>query len=486
MTDRTIRYLSRGRVVEVADVAPTTTLLDHLREHRGLTGTKEGCNEGDCGACTVAIAERGQKGLEWRAVNACIQLLPMVDGKAVVTVEDLEGRGGALHPIQGALAEGHGSQCGFCTPGFVMSLFAHHRQRRSRPVDRAAVNEVLAGNLCRCTGYRPIADAAIASVDMEIPANAAEDERIAGQLRSLERRGGLDYEGGGGRFIAPGTDTAFARVLEKHKDARIIAGATDVGLWVTKELRELPLLVSTTAVRGLARIARSEGFLEIGAAATYTDAMEPLVRAFPELRPMLLRLGSVQVRNAGTIGGNIANGSPIGDTMPALIALGARLVLRRGAKRREMAIEDFFLGYRRTALEPGEFLEKVRVPLLRGGRKLRVYKISKRFDQDISAVLAAFLIRVVDGRVAEIRIGLGGVAAIPARARAAEAAITGRPWTPATVAAGKAALQSQFSPIDDMRASAAYRRLVLGNLLEKLHVETTSKGTPTRVLEAVV
>ena len=479
-------------------VAPQTTVLEFLRDHRRLTGTKEGCAEGDCGACTIVLADadaRGQR-LTWKPVNACIRLLPSVAGKAVFTVEALKSLDGTLHPAQRALVDAHGSQCGFCTPGFAMSLFGLYKNA-FRP-SRAAVLDALSGNLCRCTGYRPIVDAASAMYDIDPAQGAAgwrapgvsadgsrvvtqEEERLATELASLGEPGMLAYEAMGRRWWSPRSVDALAQVMIDHPDARIVAGATDVGLWITKHQRDVGDIVYTGEVAELATIAESSTHLAIGAAATLTDAFEALAGPWPELSEVWSRFASVPIRNSGTLGGNIANGSPIGDSMPVLMALRATVVLRRGAATREIPLENLYLDYQKMALQPGEFVAQVRVPLRQPDTLVRAYKISKRFDQDISAVFACFALALDGGRIASARIGCGGVAATPRRATATENALNGKPWDETTVDAAVRALSEEFSPIGDMRASAAYRRAVLANLLRRFRLETGGATTLTRV-----
>ena len=495
-----LRFLLNGEPVTVAGVAPQTTLLEFLREHRRLTGTKEGCAEGDCGACTVVLAEPGDGGapLRWRPVNACIRLLPSVAGRAVFTVEALAPAAGALHPVQRALVDAHASQCGFCTPGFAMSLFGLYKNAH-RP-SRGAIEDALSGNLCRCTGYRPIVAAAQAMYDVD-PAEAGggwrgpgvaadgsrvvsrDEESLAAQLAALAAPETLLYEACGRRWWAPRTGDALADILAAQPSARIVAGATDVGLWVTKELRDVGDLVYTGDAGELARIGESATHVSIGAAATLGDAFAALDASWPELRETWSRFASVPIRNSGTLGGNVANGSPIGDSMPVLMALGATVVLRRGDATRELAVEDFYVGYRKTALQPSEFVVEVRVPRRAPGTLLRAYKVGKRYDQDISAVFACVALVVADGRIASARIGCGGVAATPRRATATEAALAGRAWDDATAEAAARTLAGEFAPIDDMRASAAYRRAVLANLLRRFRAETRGATAPTRVDE---
>ena len=480
-----VRFLRRGRVVERRGFAPAETLLDHLRLNERALGTKEGCAEGDCGACTVAVGRLRDGRLVYEPVNACIHLLGMVDGAEVVTVDDLAPANRPLHPVQQALVEAHASQCGFCTPGFVMSLFALYHA--GAPADRSTVNDWLAGNLCRCTGYRPIADAALACCTGEADdAYAERAPETARRLAALATTTEDDHLFAGDEevfFAAPATEDALADLAARYPDATLVAGATDVGLRITKQLHELPRIVHTGRVASLHRVREYTDRVEIGAAATYAEA-DPALRALdPDVGEMLRRLGSKQVRAAGTVGGNIANGSPIGDCPPVLIALGATIELRLRDARRILALEDFFLDYGRQDRRPGEFLTRIVVRRPEPGEHFRCYKISKRFDQDISALLGAFRLRVEGGRIVEARIAYGGMAATPKRARCAERAAVGlRLDQPAAWPAAAAALTEDFSPIDDHRASAAYRMRVARSLLAKALAEVAGRpSTETRV-----
>ena len=494
-----LRFLLDGEVGRIRDVSPQTTLLEFLRERLGRTGTKEGCAEGDCGACTVVLGEPAcDGGLAWRPINACIRLLPTIDGKALFTVESLKQRDGSLHPVQQALVDCHASQCGFCTPGFAMSLFGLYKN--SPPCDRAVIDDALSGNLCRCTGYRPIIAAARQMYDLPAAPGwrgpgidergrrtvSDEERAIAARLATLERDVMLVYECDGQRFYAPRSVDEISSVLLAHPEARLVAGATDVGLWVTKQHRDLGTIVYTGKVRELLETRTTPTHLEIGAAVSLTEALALIDTEYPALAEVWSRFGSVPIRNSGTLGGNIANGSPIGDSMPVLLALGATLVLRCGQSKREVALDGFYLGYQRSALEAGEFVESIRVLRRDPAAQVRAYKISRRFDQDISAVFACFYLRRADGSsdapVGTIRIGCGGVAATPKRATRCEEALAGEPWNEATLAGGEAALESEFEPITDMRASDAYRRAVLRNLLRRFFLEVRGESR-TRAIE---
>jgi xanthine dehydrogenase small subunit len=469
MTTQTIRFLRRGQPVTLGNVPAGRTLLEVLREDLGDCGTKEGCGEGDCGACTVVVAEPEGERLRWRAVNSCIKLAHSVDGAALYTVEDLAAADGTLHPAQEALVRCHGSQCGFCTPGFVMSLFGMYRNHvaRGEPVTRALAQEELSGNLCRCTGYRPILDAA--QVMADLPAAPLDEAALLAQLQALraERPGMAE-----GAYLAPATLPALLAARAAHPQAQVVAGCTDVGLWITKQHRQYGQILDVTRAAELRRLDEAGDHLAIGAAVPLADAFAALVGRRPQLATFAARFAGLPVRNAGTLGGNVANGSPIGDSMPLLIALGARVVLASVRGERSLALEDFYTGYRQTLLAPDELVVRLLVPHPAPGEFLRAYKLSKRYDDDISAVCLVLRLQLEDGQVQSASIGAGGVAATPARARATEAALAGQPWTEATVRAAQAAIRAEFTPISDMRASSDYRRQALGNLLQRAWLES--------------
>jgi xanthine dehydrogenase small subunit len=480
----TLRFLLGEELVEIDACDPTRTVLDWLRLDRRLSGTKEGCAEGDCGACTVVVGRLDGGALRYEAVNACIRFLPTLDGCQLLTVEHLKAPDGTLHPVQQAMVDCHGSQCGFCTPGIVMSLFALWLNEHSPSVAR--IEDALAGNLCRCTGYEPI----IAAARRMDRAERGEDRlvrakpAIAERLKALADEATLALGDGERRFFAPATPAALGELVAAHPEATLVAGATDVGLWVTKAMRRLDPVIYLGRVEAL-RAIRDEGDrLWIGALANHVAVRAALAGLSPQLDEMMRRFGGEQIRNAGTIGGNIANGSPIGDLPPALIALGARLVLgRRGPdERRSIPLEDFFLAYRKQDRREGEFVEAVEVSKPPAGALYHVSKISKRFDEDISALCGAFYLeRDEAGAITLARLAYGGMAAIPKRAKAAEAALLGRAWDEAAVAAASAALAQDFTPISDMRASAAYRLKVAGNLLRRFLIESAPRPAATRV-----
>ena len=448
-----ITFLLNGETVRVA-AEPTHTLLDWLREDRGLTGTKEGCNEGDCGACTVVVTDD----LGVKALNACILFLPQLHGKAVRTVEGFKGPKGEMHPVQQAMIDHHGSQCGFCTPGFISSMIAGHQQGRSDH------DVVLAGNLCRCTGYAPIIRAAEAAEADESP-SWVEDDSADVPAAPLA--------------FAPETEDELAAWVEANPDATLIAGATDVGLWVTKQMRDLKKVVFLNLCVDLREISIGTDSIRIGAGVTMTQMRGLLGVYHPSYAEMVRRYASEQVRNAATIGGNIANGSPIGDNPPALIALGATLHLRKGAAKRDLPIEEFFLDYGKQDRQPGEYVSGVTIP--KSAPALRVYKLSKRFDQDISAVLGAFNVAIEGGQVASASIAFGGMAGIPKRAAHVEAALVGKPWTEASIEAAIAEFVKDFKPMTDMRGSAGYRLEAAQNMLRRYFADLS--GSAVNVLE---
>ncbi len=474
-----IAFLLNGTPVRVTGEPPTRTLLDWLRDGRGLCGTKEGCNEGDCGACTVMVTDEEGS----RALNACILFLPQLAGKAVRTVEGIAGPDGTQHPVQAAMVTHHGSQCGFCTPGIIVSMAVAHLNGQTDHDD------ALAGNLCRCTGYAPIIRAAQAAESAAVPDWMQDDRRfILAQIPKYHGPAGSTLQaqaagGGGGQDVAPAFQPSSSDELADwyltHPDATLIAGATDVGLWVTKQLRDLNPVAFLNGMRDLQQIEVQGGMLHVGAGVTIAALRAAVAARLPSFAELLRRYASEQVRNAATIGGNIANGSPIGDGPPALIALGATLHLRRGDEMRSMPLEDFFLDYRKQDRRPGEFVAGISLP--EQAPALRCYKISKRFDQDISAVCGCFNIALADGRVTAARIVYGGMAGIPKRAAHVEHALIGKPWTEATVTAALPAFAKDFTPLSDMRASAAYRLETAANLLIRYFQDLN--GAPVSVLE---
>ena len=477
-----LRFLLNDQEVALSQVGASDTLLDHLRIARRLTGTKEGCAEGDCGACTVLLGRPTDTGLVYEPINACIRLLASCHGCHVVTVEHLQGPDGGLHPVQAAMVEHHGSQCGFCTPGIVMALYGLWM---TKPDANATDIEIaLQGNICRCTGYEPIITAALAAGragGQAADALMLERDAVAARLAAMPK-GRVDLDRNGDRAIIPADADDLAAVLMCEPKATLVAGATDVGLWVTKFMRDIsPAVFIGHLMKSIQMV---DGELHIGAGVTYSEAA-PLIRQhIPAAYDYWLRIGGWQVRNMGTIGANIANGSPIGDTPPLLIALGARIVLRRGNDRRELPLQDFFIDYGKQDRQQGEFVETVIIPT-RADAVIAAYKVSKRRDSDITAVAAGFCLTVQDGVITDARVAFGGMAATPKRAIRAEAALQGQPMSQATFDAAARAVADDFSPLSDMRASADYRARVAQNLFRRFWLEQSEPGLPVRLTKAV-
>lgn len=468
----TIRYFYRGEVREISGLKPTRTVLQHLREDLHCTGTKEGCAEGDCGACTVVLGSLNAAGeLEMKAVNSCIQFAPTLDGKALFTVEDMQQSDGTLHPVQQALVECHGSQCGFCTPGFVMSLWGMYLDKDGQPAQRHEIDDCLSGNLCRCTGYRPIIDAAQRMT--ELPKVDFDRAALTAQLQALQRDGGSHYSAHGQTFHAPRTLDELVALRAAHPAATLLAGCTDIGLWVTKQMRELGDIIYLGHVTALQSVHEADGLLHIGAGVKLNQAYAALCRHYPsQLGELWQRFASLPIRNAGTLGGNVANGSPIGDSMPWMIALGSEVVLRGPQGERVLALEAFYLDYQKKDMRGDEFVAAVRVPLPQPDVQFRTYKLAKRFDQDISAVCAAFAFRFEGDVIKDARIAFGGMAATPRRAARAEAALLGLRWNEANLQVAMDMLAQDFQPLSDMRASSSYRMQTAQNLLRRYWFET--------------
>ncbi len=438
----------------------TETLLDFLRQDAGLYGTKEGCNEGDCGACSVIIT--GHDGVP-RPINACILFLPQLQGRAVRTVEGISGPDGNLHPVQEAMIAKHGAQCGFCTPGFITTMAAAHA------TGQTDFDTALAGNLCRCTGYAPIIRAAEMAATAPVPKWMQDLPPTTGHASS-------------DAIFCPLSSDELAQWYQQNPEATLVAGGTDVGLWVTKHMRRPAPIAFLSQVSDLRHIEDHPDHLRVGAAVTITELMQAIASISTSLYSMLARYGSPQVRNAATIGGNIANGSPIGDGPPALIAMGAILILRRGSERRRIPLEDFFIAYQQQDRLPGEFVEAVE--LLKDQTGLRCYKLSKRFDQDISAVCGCLNITAKDGIITQARIAFGGMAGTPARALRTETALIGQIWSAETFATAQAVMAQDFTPLSDMRASAEYRARTAENMLMRYYHDIEHKPVDIRKVRA--
>lgn len=474
-----IRFLLNGEAVDVSNVAPTTTVLNYLREDKACKGTKEGCAEGDCGACTVVLGELENDALCLKSVNACIQFVPTLHGKAIFTVEYLRQKSGDLHPAQQAMVDCHGSQCGFCTPGFVMSLWSvyNEHQKMGTVADKEEIRSALTGNLCRCTGYRPILEAA--GKMFELPEVALDREGLLSELRALQATDASSGESfalnhNNEQFFAPKTLDELLQLKAKNQDATILAGGTDIGLWINKQFRELPTIIYLGDVPELKRCEKTEQGLTIGAGVTLTSAYQAIHQVYPEMDQMWERFASQPIRNIGTLGGNIANGSPIGDSMPALIAVGATVTLQSVRGIREMPLENLYLDYMKKDLAADEIVAAITLPVPAEAQQFRCYKLSKRHDSDISAVFAAFSVTLDEDKVVRCRIAFGGVAATPKRASQCERFLTGSVWDEATVKQAMQILSKDYQPLTDMRASDKNRLQSAMNLLYRFYLETRS------------
>lgn len=475
-----INFLLNQTEYQLGEIDPNTTVLDYLRDHLHRVGTKEGCASGDCGACTVVVGELCDDNIQYKSIDSCITPVGNLHGKQLITVEDLK-NGHQLHPVQQAMVDCHGSQCGFCTPGFVMSMFAY-RKNNIQP-DRQSIIEALGGNLCRCTGYKPIIEAAMQMYNfpLEDQFSLAEIDVVEKLKKIKQRHAAVELFANGKKFFAPTNVSVLANILLEYPQATLVAGGTDLILDITQFLKEIEVLVSTAQVEELKVIKETDETIEFGAAVTYSEARQPLISQYPDLHELIDRLGSRQIRNQGTIGGNVGNASPIGDMPPVLIALGASVALRKGDETRVIPVEDYFVAYKQTALQESEFIERIILPKAKQNYQFRVYKISKRFEDDISASCGAFKLLLEDNIVKSVDIAFGGMAEIPKRASHCEQALKGRPWNEKAVKKAMSELAKDFTPLTDFRASADYRLKVSQNLLYRLYLELQSSADQVRV-----
>lgn len=477
-----ISFVLNNETIELSDFSSSLTLLDYLRLDRSLRGTKEGCAEGDCGACTVLIGRLEGKELKYESVNACIRFMGSLDGCHVVTVEHLKSSNNKLHPVQQAMVDYHGSQCGFCTPGFVMSIYGLWMQSPNPTI--AQIEQALQGNLCRCTGYEPIIKAA---QNVSNYAKSADDflikERssIIAKLSNMLDGKRIEVRHGDDLIIIPSDVNDLANARVEYPNSTIVAGSTDVGLWVTKHMRNISPTIFISHLQELRQITKTENGLKIGSCVSYSDMQETIAKNYPQMAQFWNRIGGEQVRNMGTVGGNIANGSPIGDTPPALIALGAEITLRQGSELRTLPLEQFYIEYGKQDRTASDFLESITIPNLNPDDLFAVYKISKRRDEDISALCGAFHLHVEDGLVRDALIVFGGMAGTPKRASAVEQALIGKPWTIDTIYSARQKFEQDFSPLSDWRASAEYRGLTTKNLLTRFFIEMTDSSAQVQL-----
>lgn len=477
MSDAICFYLN-GQKREITNVSPTMTVLQYLRTVEGLTGTKEGCAEGDCGACTVIIGEAVNGKMRYRAVNSCILLLPRIDGKYLISVEGVKNPDGTLHPIQQAMVDMHGTQCGFCSPGFIMSLFALYHWEGETPATDEDIFDILAGNLCRCTGYRPIIDVARKIACKNDDRFSKNEAKIVQELNAIQRTTPLDYEYDGQRYFAPRSITQLLDLKEEYPDAHFMAGGTDLGLEVSKGMQRFPAVIGLDCVPELNVLEETDDALVVGAAVPYASLIKILAKLFPPFEKIVRRIGSNQIRTVGTVGGNICNGAPIADSIPSLMALGATIVLRSKDGRREMPVENFYIGYHQTELKPNEVLEKIIIPKLPEDHIFKAYKLARRRDLDVASITGAFNLKIDNGIVTFARFGYGGGGAIPQLATNAQNAILGKPWTEACV---DEAMEAMVQDFIKRRPKGDYRSDIALNLLKRVYVETTSPETDLEV-----
>jgi xanthine dehydrogenase small subunit len=480
MTANSISFLLNNEPVSLTDIDANLTVLEYLRELRQSVGTKEGCASGDCGACTVVVAQLSSKQqLQYESINACIAFIGSLHGKQLITIEHLK-ESAKLHSVQQSMVDNHGSQCGFCTPGFVMSSFALHKNN-PKP-SREDVLEDLAGNLCRCTGYRPIIDAAVEPI-IDDDSFTKHYQQTVKQLIELNKAPSVRLENTLGGYFAPKNIDELAEELLKHPNSTLLAGGTDLALEVTQQLASFERLISLGNVCELKVINEEQDKITIGAAVPLSQIKTLLENEYADLAELISRFGAKQVRNNATLGGNIGNASPIGDMPPALIVLGAQMTLQKGSTLRTIMIEDYFLDYKKTVLKESEFIREIIIPKTKKNQHIKLYKISKRFDDDISAVLAAFFIELEDNKIKTIRIAFGGMAAIPKRAQRTEHVLLNKALTEENIMAAQLQLLDDFQPLSDVRASAAYRMKVAQNLLMKCYLEIShSPSSKIRVI----
>jgi len=472
MSSNFISFIRNDQIIEIKNPDPNETLLNYIRAKLKKTGTKEGCAEGGCGACTVVLGELKNNEINYKSINSCITFLPTLQGKQLILVEDLISKDGTLHPVQEAMVNYHGSQCGFCTPGFVMALFSMFKQY-SKFKDRV-IKDSIAGNLCRCTGYQPIINAAKSLKNKNrIDIFSKNKKKTINLLKKINNKSIKIYNNGK-KYFAPRYVQELKKILKKNTNADFLSGGTDLSLVVTKERKNINSIIYMNSIKELNYIKNNNKYIEIGASTTLIDLESYIKKYFPDFTKILKRYGSPQIRNVGTIAGNIATASPIGDCLPLLLSLNAKVVLQDLKKTKISSLDSFFISYRKTKLKKGQFIHSIRIPLLKNNT-FKAYKISKRFDDDISSVCAAFNLTIIKNKIENVRIAYGGMAAIPKRAIFCEKILLKSLMTDEVINKAKEAIEKDFKPINDMRASGSYRTKVAKNLLEKCFMEIKEK-----------
>ena len=472
MNSNFISFVREDRIIEIKNPDPNETLLNYIRTKLKKTGTKEGCAEGGCGACTVVIGELKNNEINYRAINSCITLLPTLQGKQLILVEDLISKDGSLHPVQEAMVNYHGSQCGFCTPGFVMALFSMFKQYSK--FNNEVIKDSIAGNLCRCTGYHPIIKAAKSLKNKNKIDHFSENINNTNKLlKKINNKEIIIYKGEK-KYFAPRYVNELKKILKKNNNLNFLSGGTDLSLNITKERKDINSIVYMNSIHELNYIKNNTKYIEVGATTPLTDFENYIKKYYPDFTKILKRYGSPQIRNVATVAGNIATASPIGDCLPLLLSLNAQIILQDFKKTKILFLDDFFISYRKTKLKKNQFIHSIRVPLFEKNI-FKAYKVSKRFDDDISSVCAAFNLEIVKNKIEAARIAYGGMDAIPKRAKFCEKILLNSSLNDQTINKAKQALEKDFKPINDMRASGLYRMEVAKNLLEKCYIEIKQK-----------
>ena len=472
MTSNTIKFVHKKKIFKIHNPNPNETILSFVRTKLRKTGTKEGCAEGGCGACTVVLGELKKSKIIYKAINACIAFVPTLANKQLILVEDLVSDDGSLHPVQKAMVKYHGSQCGFCTPGFVMSLFAMYKNYSFYTDD--TIKDSISGNLCRCTGYRPIIDAAQSLNKISKFDFFKKNRKLFVSLLKKIKHENIVIFDKNKKYFAPKNIGELKKILRQYPNSKLLNGGTDISLDVTKERKELDSLIYINSIDELNYIKKKNNYIEVGATTPLIDFELFVKKYFPDFAQILKRYGSTQIRNVCTISGNIATASPIGDTLPLLLSLDSQIVVKDKAKTKILPLNGFFINYRKTKLKRGQFIHSIRIPL-RLKSIFKAYKISKRIDDDISSVCASFNVELKDKKIKNIKIAYGGMANIPKRAINCEKILLNTSFSDSIINKAKKSLEKDFSPITDARASQEYRMEIAKNLLEKCFIEIKEK-----------
>ena len=472
MISNFISFVHKDQIIKIKNPDPNETLLNYIRTKLKKTGTKEGCAEGGCGACTVVVGELKNNEINYMAINSCITFLPTLQGKQIIIVEDLVSKDGSLHPVQEAMVNYHGSQCGFCTPGFVMALFSMFKKYSK--FDDNIIKDSIAGNLCRCTGYKSILKAAQSLRNKNKIDDFSKNKEITINLLKKINNDSVKIYKKGRKYFAPRYIKELKKILKKNTDAQLLSGGTDLSLIVTKERKDISSIIYMNSIKELNYIKNNNEYIEVGASTPLIEFEYYIKKYYPDFTKVLKRYGSPQIRNVGTIAGNIATASPIGDCLPLLISLNAIVILQDFKKSKILFLDSFFINYRKTQLRKDQFIHSIRIPIFKNSI-FKAYKISKRFDDDISSVCAAFNLEIVKNRIESIRIAYGGMASVPKRAIFCEKILLNSLFTQENCNKAKEALEKDFKPISDMRASSLYRMEIAKNLLEKCFVEIKQK-----------